>query len=178
MSRVGKAPIAIPAGVEVTVEETTVTVKGPKGMLSQRFNSAVSINADVQNVLTFSPAGTDPKGWAHTGTARAVVNNMIHGVTHGFTKTLELVGVGYRAQASGSNVSLSLGFSHPIDHVLPQGVKAETPSNTVIVLTSIDKDLLGKVAAKIRSYRPPEPYKGKGVLYAGEKIVRKEAKKK
>lgn len=178
MSRVAKAPIVLPSNVELTVGKETVTVKGPKGTLTQHCNKLVKVSKTDNNEVKFEPASNDPNAWAQAGTARALVNNMVKGVTNGFELTLELVGVGYRAQAKGKSVSLSLGFSHPVEHMLPEGVTAETPSNTVVLLKSIDKQLLGQVAAKIRGYRPPEPYKGKGVKYAGEQIVRKEAKKK
>ncbi|STX27763.1 50S ribosomal protein L6 [Legionella beliardensis] len=178
MSRVAKAPISLPANVGLTVTKSTMTVKGPKGELSQSFNKLVDISTDGSNVVTFKPASKDPNAWAHAGTARALLNNMVRGVTEGFTITLELVGVGYRAQASGKNLNLSLGFSHPVEYKLPEGVTAETPNNTTINLRGIDRQLLGQVAAEIRAIRKPEPYKGKGVKYAGEHIARKEAKKK
>lgn len=177
MSRVAKVPVVHGANVEVTVAEGLITVKGPKGILNQKINRLVSI-AKEGNQLTFAPSGSDPKGWAHAGTARALVNNMVYGVTEGFTVSLDLVGVGYRAQAKGSSLTLSLGFSHPIEYALPQGVVVETPTNTNILLKGMDKQILGKVASEIRSFRPPEPYKGKGVRYTGEVVARKEAKKK
>ncbi|WP_419420018.1 50S ribosomal protein L6 [Legionella sp. D16C41] len=178
MSRVAKAPISLPANVGLTLTKEKMTVKGPKGELSQPYNKLVDISTDSSNVVTFKPASKDPNGWAQAGTARALLNNMVRGVTEGFTVTLELVGVGYRAQASGKTLNLSLGFSHPVEYNLPEGVKAETPNNTTVNLTGIDKQLLGQVAAEIRALRKPEPYKGKGVKYAGERIARKEAKKK
>jgi len=179
MSRVAKAPITLPSGVNFSLEENMVTIKGPKGSLTQRLNSLVSISAeDNSNVITFKPSANDPQAWAQAGTARAVVNNMIIGVTDGFSVTLELVGVGYRAQSKGTSITLSLGFSHPIEYNLPDGVIAETPSVTTVILRSIDKQRVGQVAAEIRAFRPPEPYKGKGVKYANETIIRKEAKKK
>lgn len=180
MSRVAKAPVLIPTGVNVTVLDNCFSVKGPKGELSQSFNKHVNIaieDGDTKR-LVFNPASNDPTAWAHAGTVRAIVNNMIKGVTTGFERTLELVGVGYRAQASAKSINLSLGFSHPIEYQLPTGVAAETPNNTTIILKGIDKQLVGQVASEIRSYRPPEPYKGKGIKYAGEVIMRKEAKKK
>lgn len=177
MSRVAKAPVEIPSGVDFKVNSNVVSVKGPKGLLEQNINKLVDISVS-DNVVSFKPADTNPNGWAQAGTARALVNNMVNGVTQGFERVLELVGVGYRAQSSGKKLTLSLGFSHPIDYVLPEGVTAETPAPTSVVLKSIDKQLLGQVASEIRSFRPPEPYKGKGVRYAGENIVRKEAKKK
>lgn len=179
MSRVAKAPVVHSSNVEVTVAEGTITVKGPKGTLTQPINRLVSITKSKEsNQLEFAPAANDPKAWAQAGTARALVNNMVRGVTEGFTITLELVGVGYRAQAKDKSISLSLGFSHPIEYDLPKGVVVETPNNTTIVLKGVDKQLLGQVASEIRAFRPPEPYKGKGIRYAGEVIARKEAKKK
>ncbi len=180
MSRVAKAPILLPANVEFLVGNNTVTIKGPKGSLTQHCNSLVSVtkSEDNANQVIFKPASNDPNAWAQAGTVRALINNMIHGVTAGFEKTLELVGVGYRAAAKEKSVTLSLGFSHSIEYNLPEGVVAETPNNTTIVLKGIDKQRVGQVASEIRAFRPPEPYKGKGVKYAGEQIIRKEAKKK
>lgn len=180
MSRVAKASIELPAQVEVKVDHLLVSVKGPKGTLTQHLNEAVNlvqVKGD-KTVLEFKPKTQNPKSWAQAGTARAVLNNMVKGVTTGFTVTLELVGVGYRAQGAKHQVTLSLGFSHNIEYKLPEGVQVETPNNTTIILHAIDKQLLGQVAAEIRAYRPPEPYKGKGVRYQGEVIVKKEAKKK
>lgn len=179
MSRVAKAPVVHAANVEVTFVDGAITIKGPKGTLTQKINRLVSITKSKEsNQLEFAPAANDPKAWAQAGTARALVNNMVHGVTEGFTITLELVGVGYRAQAKDQSISLSLGFSHPVEYELPKGVAVETPNNTTIILKGVDKQILGQVASEIRAFRPPEPYKGKGVRYAGEVIVRKEAKKK
>ena len=179
MSRVAKAPVVHSANVEITLAERSITVKGPKGTLTQKINRLVSITKSKEsNQLEFAPAANDPKAWAQAGTARALVSNMVHGVTEGFTVTLELVGVGYRAQAKDKSITLSLGFSHPIEYNLPKGVTVETPSNTTIILKGVDKQILGQVASEIRAFRPPEPYKGKGVRYAGEVIARKEAKKK
>ena len=179
MSRVAKAPVVHPKNVEVTLLNGAITVKGPKGTLTQKINRLVSITKSEESCqIEFAPAANDPKAWAQAGTARALVSNMVHGVTEGFTVTLELVGVGYRAQAKEKSVGLSLGFSHPIEYDLPVGVVAETPNNTTIVLKGLDKQILGQVASEIRAFRPPEPYKGKGVRYAGEVIARKEAKKK
>lgn len=180
MSRVAKAPIQLPDNVQIDISKEAVSIKGPKGELSQKFNKLVDVSRcdDDSNKIIFKPSSNDPTGWAHAGTVRAIVNNMVKGVTQGFEKTLELVGVGYRAQASNISLNLSLGFSHPVEYILPQGVAAETPNNTTIVLKGIDKQLLGQVASEIRSYRPPEPYKGKGIKYAGEVVARKEAKKK
>lgn len=180
MSRVAKTPIAIPDNVEVMLEPHCVTIKGPKGSLAINCHHLVAVTKidDNGDKLTFMPAKAEPKAWAQAGTMRALVNNMIVGVTKGFDRTLELVGVGYRAQAKGKDISLSLGYSHTIDYSLPDGVTAEFPSNTVIVLKGIDKQRIGQVASEIRAFRPPEPYKGKGVKYAGEHINRKETKKK
>ena len=177
MSRVAKAPVAIPAGVEVTLNGQEISVKGKNGTLKRSINAAVAITKE-ENVLKFAPregfAGAD----AQAGTARALVNNMVIGVSKGFERKLQLVGVGYRAQAQGTNLNLSLGFSHPVVHKMPEGVKVETPSQTEIILKGIDKQRVGQVAAEVRAYRSPEPYKGKGVRYADEQVVLKETKKK
>lgn len=180
MSRVAKALIVLPAKVELVVGVNTITVKGPKGTLTQHCNHLVSVtHSDANpNEISFKPASNDPNAWAQAGTVRALVSNMVQGVTTGYERTLELVGVGYRAQAKDKSVSLSLGFSHPIEYTLPEGIVAETPNNTTIILKGIDKQRVGQVASEIRAFRPPEPYKGKGVRYAGELIIRKEAKKK
>ncbi|MDX1302536.1 50S ribosomal protein L6 [Photobacterium sp.] len=177
MSRVAKAPVVIPAGVEVKLNGQEVTVKGPKGELVRTFNPAVVFSQE-ENTLTFGPREGVANAWAQAGTARALVNNMVVGVTEGFTKKLTLKGVGYRANVAGSTVNLTLGFSHPVAHELPAGMKAECPSQTEIVLTGTDKQIVGQVAAEIRAYRSPEPYKGKGVRYADEVVRTKEAKKK
>jgi large subunit ribosomal protein L6 len=177
MSRIAKAPIELPSGVDVNIAGQDVTVKGKNGTLSISLNDAVAVN-QAENVLTFEPRDGASDGWAQAGTARAIVNNMVTGVAAGFEKKLTLIGVGYRAQVQGSAINLTLGFSHPVVYNLPQGVTAETPSQTEIVLKSADKQLLGQVAAEIRAYRPPEPYKGKGVRYSDEYVRRKEAKKK
>lgn len=180
MSRVAKAQIKLPANVEFKVENGRLVVAGPKGTLNQHYNKMVDvmISRESEILITFKPANDDPKAWSNAGTVRANVNNMIIGVTKGFSKTLELVGVGFRAQTSSNVLTLSLGFSHPIKYKLPKGVDVETPSNTVVLIKGIDKQLVGQVAAEIRGMRAPEPYKGKGVKYAGEVIVLKEAKKK
>jgi large subunit ribosomal protein L6 len=180
MSRVAKAHILLPKNVELTVNKGSVTVKGPKGSLTQHCNRLVSITkaGDDKNEIHFKPAANEQNAWAQAGTARALVFNMIHGVTTGFELKLELVGVGYRVQAKPGALGLSLGFSHPVEYKLPEAVTAEAPTNTTILLKSIDKQLIGQVASEIRSFRPPEPYKGKGIRYAGEIIVTKEAKKK
>ena len=177
MSRVAKAPVAIPAGVEVKLNGQEITVKGGKGELTRVLNDAVVI-AQEENNLTFGPKEGVANAWAQAGTARALVNNMVVGVTEGFTKKLTLKGVGYRAAMKGNSVALTLGFSHPVEHALPEGIKAECPSQTEIIITGCDKQVVGQVAADIRSYRAPEPYKGKGVRYADENVRTKEAKKK
>ena len=176
MSRIAKAPITVPAGVEFKVSETFVEVKGKKGSISKLFNNIVQIKQNG-DVVTVSPKKESKDSWAQAGTARAIINNMIIGVTTGYEKKLQLVGVGYRAKAQGKSLNLTLGFSHPVVHALPDGITAETPSQTEIIISGVDKQVVGQVAAEIRSYRPPEPYKGKGVRYADEWILRKEAKK-
>ncbi|WP_294892840.1 50S ribosomal protein L6 [uncultured Gilliamella sp.] len=177
MSRVAKAPVVVPAGVEVKLNGQVITIKGKNGELSREINKAVVINQE-KGQITFAPRDGFADAWAQAGTARALINAMVIGVTEGFTKKLQLVGVGYRAQVKGNTIGLSLGYSHPIDHELPAGVTAECPSQTEIVLKSADKQLIGQVAADIRAYRRPEPYKGKGVRYADEVVRTKEAKKK
>ncbi|MGF1873043.1 50S ribosomal protein L6 [Photobacterium indicum] len=177
MSRVAKAPVVLLAGVEVKLNGQEITVKGPKGELALVANDAVVLTQE-ENTITFGPREGFDKAWAQAGTARALVNNMVVGVTEGFTKKLTLKGVGYRANVAGNTVNLTLGFSHPVAHELPTGVKAECPTQTEIVLTGTDKQVIGQVAADIRAYRSPEPYKGKGVRYADEVVRTKEAKKK
>lgn len=177
MSRVAKAPVVIPAGVEVTLNGNVVTVKGKKSELTKSLNSLVSIKVE-NNSVVFAPVNESIEANAQAGTARALVNAMVIGVDKGYERKLTLVGVGYRAQAKGKVLNLSLGFSHPIDYELPEGVTCETPSQTEIVLKGADKALIGQVAANIRSYRSPEPYKGKGVRYSDEVVHIKEAKKK
>jgi|SRR5690554_1254494 len=176
MSRVAKYPVKVPAGVDVKLDGDQLTVKGGQGTLSMNINPDVVVTQE-EGQLTFKPS-ENAKSWAMVGTTRALVNNLVTGVSEGFTKTLEIVGVGYRAQASGQTLNLSLGFSHPVEYTLPKGVTAETPKNTQIVLKGADKQQLGQVAAEIRAFRRPEPYKGKGVRYADEQVRRKEAKKK
>jgi large subunit ribosomal protein L6 len=177
MSRVGKSPIAIPAGVEVKIAGQDVTVKGSNGELSFSFNSAVEFVQEGSEIRTLPRDGFE-NAQAQTGTARSVLNNMVVGVSKGFERKLQLVGVGYRAAAKGDTLNLTLGFSHPVDFPVPNGISIETPSQTEILVKGADKQLVGQVAAKIRGYRPPEPYKGKGVRYADETVLRKEAKKK
>ena len=170
-------PLEIPAGVEVSINDNAINVKGSKGSLEHMLHGSVEITKE-DNVLTLTPREGDTNAGAQAGTARSLLNSMIIGVTDGFERKLELVGVGYRAKAEGNSVNLTLGFSHPVNYSLPEGITAETPTQTEIVIRGIDKQRVGQVAADIRAYRPPEPYKGKGVKYAGEHIVRKEAKKK
>lgn len=181
MSRVAKQPVAIGKGVELKLTPQAIELKGPNGLLSQAIHNTVLVkeeDSEGAKVITFAPRNNSKMANAMAGTTRALVNNMMTGVTEGFSRELELVGVGYRAKAQGKKLDLSLGFSHPVEYVLPEGVTAETPSNTSIVLKSINKQKLGQAAAEIRAFRPPEPYKGKGVRYKGEVIVRKETKKK
>ncbi len=177
MSRVAKNPIAVPSGVEIKMADGEVNVKGTKGNMQLALHRLVKINQD-DGVLTVTPVDDAKESWAMAGTFRALINNMVVGVSEGFSKKLQLVGVGYRAQAKGKVLNLSLGFSHPIDYEVPEGITVETPSQTEIVVSGCDKQKVGQAAAVIRSYRPPEPYKGKGVRYADEHVVRKEAKKK
>ncbi|MBW7926155.1 MAG: 50S ribosomal protein L6 [Burkholderiales bacterium] len=177
MSRVGKNPVAVPAGVEVALSDGAITVKGPLGTLTRRVDPLVKIAREGAE-LTFPPADESREANAMSGTYRALVANMVHGVSKGFEKKLQLVGTGYRAQAQGANLNLSLGFSHPVVYQLPAGVKAETPTQTEIVIKGADKQVVGQVAAEIRAYREPEPYKGKGVRYADERVALKEVKKK
>ena len=177
MSRVANAPVELPKGVEIKLSGEELSVKGGKGTLSMKVNPKVEVSQE-ENVLKFAARDSAKSSRAMAGTTRALVNNMVVGVSKGFEKKLQLIGVGYRAKASGSTLNLVLGFSHPIDYKLPDGVKAETPSQTEVVLSSANKQLLGQVAAEIRGYRPPEPYKGKGVRYSDERVLRKEAKKK
>ena len=170
-------PITVPKGVEISIQDQTVTIKSGKGTLAHKVHTSVEVSTD-DNVVTLTAREGHVGAIAQSGTARALINNMVVGVTEGFEKKLQLVGVGYRAQAQGSKLNLTLGFSHPIDYELPEGVSVETPSQTEVVLKGIDKQRVGQAAAEIRAFRPPEPYKGKGVKYADEHIVRKEAKKK
>ena len=177
MSRVAKQPIEVPKGVEVTINGQAVSAKGPKGQEAVQIHDSV-LPAMDEGVLGVSPLTQDQKSVAMAGTMRSLLNNMVIGVSAGFEKKLELRGVGYRAQAQGSNLNLTLGFSHPVVHKVPEGVKVETPSQTEVVVSGTNKQIVGQVAADIRGYRPPEPYKGKGVRYVGEYVAMKEAKKK
>ncbi len=179
MSRIANAPVTLPSGVEAKIDGQRLTIKGAKGSLSHEIHRAVSVQQDAQ-VLRFKATsdGAAASTVALTGTTRALANNMVLGVSQGFEKKLSLVGVGYRAQVKGRVLNLLLGFSHPVDFAIPAGIDIETPSNTEIVVRGVDKQLVGQVSATIRSFRPPEPYKGKGVRYTDEHVVRKEAKKK
>ena len=175
MSRIGNQPLALPAKVEVSIAGGEVTVKGPLGTLSRRIADGVTVEKDGETIVC---KATRPEARALHGTTRALIANMVRGVSQGFERKLQLVGVGYRAQAQGDKVNLQLGFSHPVVHHLPKGVKAETPVQTEIVVRGVDKQQVGQVAAEIRADRPPEPYKGKGVRYSNERVVIKETKKK
>ena len=175
MSRIGKAPIAVPAGVDVTIAGRTVTIKGPKGTLSRDIPGEIIVRKEESTILVERPNDERENRSLH-GLSRTLVNNMVIGVTDGFTKELEIVGVGYRAEAQGQNLRLALGFSHPVMVPAPEGISFEIPQQTRVIVKGIDKELVGQVAANIRSIRKPEPYKGKGVRYLGERIVRKAGK--
>lgn len=177
MSRVGKNPIGVPAGVDVNVAGESITVKGPLGALTQALNPLISIEREGAE-LRVRPRDESTAANAMSGTFRALVANMVHGVSKGFERRLMLVGTGYRAQVQGTSLNLSLGFSHPVVYQLPDGVKAEMPTQTEILIKGADKQCVGQVAAEIRAFREPEPYKGKGVRYADERVVLKEVKKK
>ena len=177
MSRVAKSPVQLPKGVDIKQSGQGLTIKGGKGTLELQIHNSVEVKIE-DNVLSFAARDGAQSSKALAGTMRALVNNMVTGVSEGFTKKLVLNGVGYRAKATGKVLNLTLGFSHPIDYELPEGVSAETPSQTEIVLSCADKQLLGQAASEVRAFRPPEPYKGKGVRYADEYVRRKEAKKK
>jgi large subunit ribosomal protein L6 len=177
MSRIGKKALALPAGVSATIDGQTVTVKGPKGQLSWTVADEIAV-AQGDDGLSFTPRNDSQRAKAMWGLSRTLVANMVHGVTQGYERTLELVGVGYRAQLKGRSLSMQLGFSHEVDIPPPEGITFATPKQTEIRISGIDKQLVGEMAARIRKVRPPEPYKGKGVRYAGEKVRRKEGKKK
>lgn len=177
MSRVAKNPIALPKGVEVNLAGTQVSVKGPLGTMTLNRNPAVDVLVEGEQLVVKAVAGAENAN-ALSGTTRALLANLVNGVSQGFEKKLTLVGVGYRAAAQGDTLNLSLGFSHPVAHKMPAGVKVETPSQTEILIKGIDKQQVGQVAAEIRAYRKPEPYKGKGVRYADEVVILKETKKK
>jgi len=175
MSRVAKNPINLPSGVDTVLGDASVSVKGPQGELSLDLHPSVGVD-ETEGSLQVRPQ--DDQSWAMAGTFRALIANMVTGVSTGFEKKLEIVGVGYRAQAQGNKLNLSLGFSHPVVYQMPEGVSVETPTQTEIVLKGSDKQQVGQAAAEIRGFRPPEPYKGKGIRYSGEYVVRKQAKKK
>lgn len=177
MSRVSKNPITIPANVEISVMPLSVSVKGPLGTLRQEFSNDIILEVD-QNILKIQTTNNTKHANALSGTIHALVSNMVHGVSVGFEKKLQLVGVGYKAQAGQNRINLSLGFSHPVDHLVPDGITIETPTQTEIIIKGIDKQKVGQTAADIRAYRKPEPYKGKGVRYSDEVILLKETKKK
>jgi len=177
MSRIAKQPVAIAKGVSVEIKGGSISVKGPQGTLSMALNSEVTVAQEGDNVLVGAASGSR-FAKAMSGTTRALISNMVTGVSSGFERKLELVGVGYRAQAQGNKVNLTLGFSHPVVYDVPEGISVETPSQTEILVKGIDRQKVGQVASELREFRPPEPYKGKGVRYADERIVLKEAKKK
>lgn len=177
MSRVAKNPVVVPKGAEAKITGQLLSVKGPLGTLELSVNSAVRVNV-ANDAITFEPVDESRDANAQSGTARALVANMVTGVTKGFERKLTLVGVGYKAAVQGNVLNLALGFSHPVNHKLPEGVRAETPTPTEIIIKGVDRQKVGQVAAIVRSYRPPEPYKGKGVRYSDERVVIKETKKK
>ena len=177
MSRIAKKPVELISGAEINISGQTVSAKGKQGNLTMDLHDAVSVK-QKDGVLVFSPNDDSKGSMAMAGTMRSLVNNMILGVSQGFAKKLQLVGVGYRAQVQGKVLDLSLGFSHPVKYAIPEGISIETPSQTEINVSGADKQKVGQVCAEIRAYRPPEPYKGKGVRYSDERVIRKEAKKK
>ena len=175
MSRVGKQPVSLPSGVEVALDESKIEVKGPKGVLSRELHPLVKISQE-EGKITVAPVDDSLKARGLWGLFRSLINNMVVGVSQGYTKVLEINGVGYRAEAAGNVLKLTLGFSHPVDFALPEGISASVEKNTIVTLSGIDKELLGQTAATIRAFRPPEPYKGKGIKYAEETIRRKVGK--
>ena len=177
MSRIGKKPVAIPSGVTATIEGSQLSVKGPKGTLSLQLRDEISDSVDGDSILV-KPANETKAARAFWGMQRTMVENLVTGVTEGFTKVLEITGVGYRANAQGKNLKLQLGYSHDVDFAIPEGIEIKTPDNTTVEISGIDKQKVGQVAAEIRRWRKPEPYKGKGIKYRGEYIFRKEGKKK
>ena len=177
MSRIGNFPVDVPAGVEIQLSDGEIAVTGPLGTLKQAMSAQVAVEKGEKQ-LQFKVANESRAANALSGTMRALVANMVHGVTKGYERKLTLVGVGYRAQAQGDKLNLTLGFSHPVVHQMPQGIKVETPTQTEILIKGIDKQVVGQVAAEIRAYRRPEPYKGKGVRYSDETVILKETKKK
>ncbi len=177
MSRVGKMPIAVPKGVDVALADGAITVKGAGGSLTRALNPLVNVKNDA-GTLRFEPANETAEADSMSGTMRALVSNMVNGVGKGFEKKLTLVGVGFRAQAQGQKLNLQIGFSHPVVKDMPAGIKVATPTQTEILISGADRQLVGQVAAEVRAFRPPEPYKGKGIRYANERVVLKETKKK
>jgi large subunit ribosomal protein L6 len=177
MSRIAKAPVAVPAGVEISISGQTISAKGKNGQLSHEVHPSVTVE-QAEGALNFGTRDGAKQSVALAGTTRSIVNNMVKGVSEGFKKELTLIGVGYRAAVSGSTLNLTLGFSHPVEYALPEGIKAEVPNQTTVVISGADKQVVGQVAAEVRGFRPPEPYKGKGVRYSDEYVRRKEAKKK
>ena len=177
MSRVGKMPIAVPKGVDVAITAESITVKGSNGALVRALNPLVNVKNE-DGKLSFAPANDSAAADAMSGTMRALVNNMVGGVSKGFEKKLSLVGVGFRAQAAGQKLNLQIGFSHPVVKDMPAGVKVATPTQTEIVISGADRQVVGQLAAEVRAFRPPEPYKGKGIRYVGERVTLKETKKK
>jgi large subunit ribosomal protein L6 len=177
MSRIGNLPVVLPKGVDVTVTPDKISIKGPLGTLTQRLSETVEVTREGEHIV-FKARDESIQTNAMSGTLRSLVSNMVQGVTKGYEKKLQLVGVGYRAQAQGDKLNLTLGFSHPVVHQMPKGIKVETPAQTEILIKGIDKQIVGQVAAEVRGYRPPEPYKGKGVRYSDERVVLKETKKK
>ncbi|AIQ71211.1 MULTISPECIES: 50S ribosomal protein L6 [Paenibacillus] len=175
MSRIGRKPIAVPSGVDVTLDNTVITVKGPKGTLTRELHKDMKVTVENNEITVVRPSDNKLHRSLH-GTTRSVVNNMVSGVTEGFSKSLELVGVGYRASKSGDKIVLNVGYSHPVEITPEAGIEFEVPANTKIIVKGIDKERVGAYAAKIRSVREPEPYKGKGIKYEGERIIRKEGK--
>jgi len=177
MSRISKVPVEVPQGVDLTIDGNLIEAKGPKGTMSVTLHNGVKVSRN-DNILTFASADSRKSSVAVTGTMRTIVNNIVTGVSQGFEKKLQLTGVGYRAQAQGKQLNLSLGYSHTIEYPIPEGIEIETATPTEISVRGCDKQKVGQVCAEIRAFRPPEPYKGKGVKYADETIIRKEAKKK
>ena len=177
MSRVGKMPVAVPQGVDVAIKDDQITVKGAQGTLSRTLNPLVKVSNEAGK-LSFEPANDSKEADAMSGTMRALVNNMVNGAAKGFEKKLELKGVGFRAAATGQKLNLQIGYSHPVVKEMPEGIKVATPTQTEIVISGPDRQVVGQLAAEVRAFRPPEPYKGKGIRYAGERVVLKETKKK
>ena len=177
MSRVGKMPVAVPQGVDVAITAEQITIKGSNGTLVRRLHPLVALKNDAGSI-SFTPSNHSAEADAMSGTMRALVANMVSGVTKGFEKKLNLMGVGFRAQAQGQRLNLQIGFSHPVTKEMPTGIKVVTPTQTEILISGPDRQVVGQLAAEVRAFRPPEPYKGKGIRYAGERVVLKETKKK